>query len=183
MKLRGEVLAVHCSAERRFGKAPVAEVELVAGLGVAGDVHSGARVQHASRVRADPNQPNLRQVHLLSQELLEALASEGFPGIAPGALGENLTTRGLELRALPVGSVLRLGEGALVGLTGLRNPCAQLDAFRPGLLRALTPRDAAGEVVRRAGVMGVVLAGGRVRPGDAIEVSLPPEPHQALRRV
>lgn len=155
----------------------------MAGLGVAGDVHAGARVQHRSRVRADPTQPNLRQVHLLSQELLDALAGEGFPGIAPGALGENVTTRGLDLRALPTGSVLRLGEEALVALTGLRNPCAQLDAFRPGLLRALTPSDEAGQIVRRAGVMGVVIAGGVVRPGDAIEVSLPPGPPRPLQRV
>ena len=175
--------SVHRSAERRFGKEPVPEIQLVAGLGVAGDVHSDARVQHRSRVRADPSQPNLRQVHLLSQELLAALADEGFPGVAPGALGENLTTRGLELRSLPTGSVLRLGATALIALTGLRNPCAQLDAFRPGLLRALTPRDALGELVRRAGVMGVVVAGGRDRPGDVIEVSLPPGPPLPLQRV
>lgn len=177
------IAAVHRSAERRFGKEPAPEIQLVAGLGVAGDVHSGARVQHRSRVLADPSQPNLRQVHLLSEELLAALADEGFPEISPGALGENLTTRGIELRSLPVGSVLRIGSTALIALTGLRNPCAQLDTFRPGLLRALTPRDTSGALIRRAGVMGVVVAGGVVRPGDAIALSLPPEPHQALQRV
>ena len=181
--LGGVTAAVHRSAERRFGKEPVTELQLVAGLGVAGDVHSGARVQHRSRVLADPSQPNLRQVHLLSEELLSALSEEGFSGIAPGALGENLTTRGLDLRSLPTGSVLRLGATALIALTGLRNPCAQLDAFRPGLLRALSPRDDSGGLVRRAGVMGVVLAGGLVRPGDAIEVSLPPGPPLPLQRV
>jgi MOSC domain-containing protein YiiM len=179
----GVVAAVHRSGARQFGKEPVEEITLVAGLGVEGDVHSGARVQHRSRVRADPSQPNLRQVHLLSEELLSALAEEGFSGIAPGALGENLTTRGIDLLALPTGTVLRLGDRALVALTGLRNPCAQLDAFRSGLLRALSPRDASGQIVRRAGVMGVVVIGGLVRAGDAIQISLPPGTALPLQRV
>ncbi len=130
----------------------------------------------------DPSQPNLRQVHLIAAELFTELNKHGF-AVAPGALGENITTQGIDLIALPKGARLRIGAGALIEITGLRNPCAQIDAFRDGLLRAVLGRDVAGRLVRKAGVMGVVLAGGSVRPGDSISIMLPPLPHLPLARV
>lgn len=176
------VLAVHRSAVHEFSKEPVDEIELVAGLGVAGDAHMGAQVQHRSRVAADPSQPNLRQVHLIHAELFTHVAAQGYE-VAPGQLGENITTEGIDLLDLPVGTVLRIGGEALVSLTGLRNPCQQIDAFLDGLLGAVLDRDDAGRLRRLAGVMSVVVHGGVVRPGDAIEVALPPEPHRPLERV
>jgi MOSC domain-containing protein YiiM len=146
-------------------------------------VHAGETVKHRSRVRKDPTQPNLRQVHLIHTELHEELAGRGFPVIAPGQMGENVTTSGVELLSLPRGTRLRLGQEAVVEVTGLRNPCNQLDEIAPGLMKAVLDRDADGEVVRKSGVMGVVLQGGEVRPGDAIEVELPTEPHVRLEPV
>jgi MOSC domain-containing protein YiiM len=175
-------MAVHASGEHEFSKAGVSEITLVAGLGVAGDAHNGATVRHRSRVAVDASQPNLRQVHLLASELFAELVAKGYV-IRPGDLGENVTTAGIDLIDLPVGSVLRLGEQALVGVTGLRNPCQQIEAFRKGLLREVAYKDAGGRLVRKAGVMAVVLLGGVVRPGDAIECSLPPGPARALERV
>lgn len=171
------MLAVARSPRHGFSKDVVDGIALLAGVGVEGDAHAGAAVQHRSRLRADPTQPNLRQVHLLHGELLDEF------GVDPGALGENVTTRGIDLLSLPVGSVLALGEQALVCLTGLRNPCAQIEAFRPGLLRQVVHRDAAGQAVLLAGVMGVVVAGGGVRAGDAVRVALPPGPPRPLERV
>ncbi|MGF1600095.1 MAG: MOSC domain-containing protein [Acidimicrobiales bacterium] len=178
----GQVIAVHRSDQHDFSKQKVETVELVAGVGVAGDVHAGSSVQHRSRVALDPGQPNLRQVHLLASEVLESLAGAG-PPVAPGDLGENITTSGIDLHALGVGTVLRIGESALVAVTGLRNPCAQIDDFRPGLLRQLRYRDDDGVLVRRAGIMGVVVLGGVVSVGDGIEASAPPGPHRPLDRV
>lgn len=178
----GTVVAVHVSPEHRFSKVAVEAVELVAGVGVAGDAHAGPVVRHRSRVRADPSQPNLRQVHLLPLEVLDALAAAGHE-VAPGALGENVTTEGVDLHALGVGAVLALGGDALVALTGLRNPCGQIEGFRSGLLDQVRTRDADGRLVRRAGVMGVVVRGGTVRTGDGIEVAVPPGPHHPLERV
>ncbi len=175
-----EVIAVHRSAAHSFSKQPVAEVELVEGLGVIGDAHAGTTVQHLSRVARDPSQPNLRQVHLMHAELFDELAAHGHP-VGPGELGENVTTRGLALLDLPVGTRLRLGE-AVVTLTGLRNPCAQIDRFRPGLLAHVVRRTEDG-IERLAGVMGIVSRSGRVAPGQRILVELPPEPHHALSPV
>jgi MOSC domain-containing protein YiiM len=169
------VVGVHRSGRHQFSKTPVEEVVLVAGLGVEGDCHAGARVRHRSRVRRDPDQPNLRQVHLFAAELLDDLVAEGHD-VGPGALGENVTTRGLDLLGLATGTTLRLGDGALVSVTGLRNPCVQIDRFSPGLMGRLIGRDADGAVVRLAGVMGVVVLGGTVRAGDAIDVAPPPGP-------
>ena len=177
-----EVVAVHRSGEHSFSKPDQRSVRLVAGMGVEGDAHFGARVQHRSRVRVDPDQPNLRQVHLLPAELLDALAANGFV-VAPGALGENVTTEGLDLVALPVATVLRLGRDALIAVTGLRNPCRQIDGLTSGLLGQVRRRSDDGEVVRRAGVMAVVVRSGVVRPGDEIGVSLPPLPHDPLAPV
>jgi MOSC domain-containing protein YiiM len=180
--MAGQVAAVSRSGVHGFSKAGEAAIRLVAGLGVAGDAHAGATVRHRSRVARDPSQPNLRQVHLLHAELFEELAAQGFD-IAPGALGENVTTRGIDLLGLPTGTLLRLGGEALVAVTGLRNPCLQLDRYRPGLMAATLGRDAAGGLVRKAGVMAVVLQGGEVRPGDAIAVAPPPGPALPLQPV
>lgn len=178
----GGVTAVSRSAGHTFSKQAERVIRLLAGLGVEGDAHAGETVKHRSRVRADPTQPNLRQVHLIHAELHDELRAAGFR-VEAGELGENVTTRGVDLLALPVGTRLFLGPEAVVELTGLRNPCAQIDHFQPGLLAAVLGRDAEGNVVRKAGVMGIVLAGGEVRPGDAVRVELPPEPHRRLERV
>jgi len=176
------VESLHRSSSHDFSKARCDRVELVAGVGVVGDAHAGPLVQHRSRVAADPSRPNLRQVHLIPQELLDALADAGHD-VGPGALGENVTTRGLDLHDLPAGAVLQLGDTALVALTGLRNPCRQIEAFRSGLLAHVRPRGEDGSVRLRAGVMGVVVLGGVVEVGDAIEVTLPPGPPRPLERV
>lgn len=178
----GVVVAVCVSPAHTFGKEPQPAVRLLAGLGVEGDAHLGTTVKHRSRVAADPTQPNLRQVHLIHAELHDELRADGFD-VAPGQMGENVTTRGVDLLALPVGTLLRLGAEAVVEVTGLRNPCHQLDAFRPGLMAAVLDRDPAGKLIRKSGVMGVVRTGGEVKPGDAVTVELPPPPHRALEKV
>ena len=165
-----------------FSKAAESSIVLIAGLGVEGDAHSGETVQHRSRVARDPTQPNLRQVHLLHVELLEELRAVGHD-VKPGEFGENVTTRGIDLLALPTGTLLFLGADAVVEVTGLRNPCRQIEDFQPGLLGLVVGRDAYGNVVRKAGIMGVVVAGGAVQPGDVIGVRLPPWPHRPLAPV
>ena len=180
--MSGSVTAVSRSGAHTFGKGNVGSVRLLAGLGVEGDAHMGATVKHRSRVARDPTQPNLRQVHLIHAELHDELRAAGFE-VAPGEMGENVTTRGVDLLSLPAGARLRLGDEAVVEVTGLRNPCAQIDRFQPGLLAAVLGRDAEGRLVRKAGVMAVVLAGGEVRPGDAVQVELPPEPRRPLEVV
>jgi MOSC domain-containing protein YiiM len=180
--MSGRVEAVSQASAHRFSKQPRMWIRLLAGLGVEGDAHLGTTVQHRSRVARDPSQPNLRQVHLLHRELLEELAGQGFV-IGPGDIGENILTRGVDLLGLPTGTVLRIGAAAKVRVTGLRNPCLQLDRFRLGLMAATLDRDTSGGLVRKAGVMGVVLTDGEVRPGDAIEVVLPEPPHRRLQPV
>jgi MOSC domain-containing protein YiiM len=180
--VHGTVTAVSRSARHTFSKPNEAGIRLLAGLGVAGDAHLGETVKHRSRVARDPSQPNLRQVHLIHSELHGELGAAGFT-VSAGDLGENVTTRGVDLLGLPTGTRLRLGDAAVVEVTGLRNPCVQLDRFQQGLLAAVLGRDADGEVVRKAGIMGVVVAGGEVRPGDPIRVELPPGPHRPLRPV
>ncbi len=177
-----EVVAVHRSAVHAFSKDTVESVRLLEGLGVEGDAHAGATVKHRSRVRRDPTQPNLRQVHLIHEELLAETRAHGYD-VAPGALGENITTRGVDLLELPRDARLHLGPTAVVRITGLRNPCSQIDDFQPGLLNVVLEKRPDGDVVRKTGVMGVVEAGGEVRPGDEIRVELPPEPHARLERV
>ncbi|MEO1089216.1 MAG: MOSC domain-containing protein [Pseudomonadota bacterium] len=167
------VVAAVCSrAEHQFSKPTRPSIELVVGEGVVGDAHRGTTVKHRSRVAADPTKPNLRQVHLIHEELFAELAALGF-ALRPGVVGENVTTRGLDLLALSTGTCLRLGPDAVVEVTGLRNPCKQLNDFQPGLMQACLGVDSTGKVVRKAGVMAVVVAGGIVRPGDPVEVSLP----------
>ena len=177
--MSGHVVSVACGRSHNFSKLTQMWIRLVAGLGVEGDAHQGATVKHRSRVARDPTQPNLRQVHLLHTELLDDLRPRGFD-IGPGQIGENILTRGLDLLGLPTGALLHLGDAAVVEITGLRNPCVQLDRFRPGLMAATLDRDAAGNLIRKAGIMGVVVAGGIVRPDDPIRVALPPEPHVPL---
>ena len=176
------VIAVSRSPRHGVGKQSEESIRLIEGEGVDGDAHRGRTVKHRSRRRKDPDLPNLRQVHLIHAELHEELGEAGFT-VGPGEMGENVTTRGVALLALPVGARLRLGGEAVVELTGLRNPCTQLDGLEPGLMQAVLDRDEDGELVRKSGVMGIVLAGGEVRPGDAIEVELPPEPHRPLAPV
>ena len=177
------VEAVSSGTSHGIGKENGDVIRLVEGHGVDGDVHAGVTVKHRSRVRKDPTQPNLRQVHLIHRELHEELAAQGFREIAPGEMGENVTTSGVDLLALPSGARLRLGADAVVEVTGLRNPCKQLDGLAPGLMKATLERDDDGELVRKAGVMGVVVEGGEVRPGDPIAVELPAGPHVRLAPV
>jgi MOSC domain-containing protein YiiM len=176
------VEAVHRSAAHTFTKPEQPSIRLLAGLGVEGDAHLGATVKHRSRVARDPSQPNRRQVHLIHGELLDELRAAGF-AVKPGDLGENVTTRGLDVLALPAGTRLHMGREAVIEVTGLRNPCAQLDRFQTGLMAAVLDRDAEGRPVRKSGIMGVVLSGGEVRAGDPIRVELPPAPHRPLAPV
>ncbi|MDQ2748200.1 MAG: MOSC domain-containing protein [Actinomycetota bacterium] len=176
------VSAVGRDDAHRFSKTAAEHIELLVGLGVAGDAHAGVTVQHRSRVRRDPSQPNLRQVHLIHAELHDELAGLGF-AVRAGDMGENVTTRGLDLLALPAGARLHLGQTAVVEVTGLRNPCLQLDRFARGLMAAVLDRAADGSPIRKAGVMGVVRAGGAVRAGDPIAVELPHGPHRPLEPV
>ncbi len=181
-RMTGIVAAVSRDPRHGFSKPTQDSIRLVAGLGVENDAHMGETVKHRSRVRRDPTQPNLRQVHLIHAELLDELRETGF-AVAAGDIGENVTTRGVDLLGLPTGARLHLGEAAVVEVTGLRNPCLQLDRFQPGLMAAVLGRDAQGGFVLKAGIMAIVLAGGEVRPGDPIEIELPPEPHRPLVRV
>jgi MOSC domain-containing protein YiiM len=176
------VVAVCRDGEHRFSKTPVDEIVLLPGLGVQGDAHIGVTVQHRSRVAADPTQPNLRQVHLIHAELFAEVGEHGF-SVEPGQLGENLTTRGIDLLSLPQGTLLHVGDEAVVELTGLRNPCQQINTFESGLLKEVLTKNPGGEVVRKAGVMSVVLTGGVVRRGDPIVAKLPATPHRPLEPV
>jgi MOSC domain-containing protein YiiM len=178
----GAVAAVARSEDHTMSKPVRDSIVLVAGLGVEGDAHQGVRVKHRSRVRRDPMAPNLRQVHLIHEELLDELGAKGFE-LAPGQLGENVTTRGVDLLRLPTGTRIHLGATAVVELTGLRNPCSQLDGLREGLMAAMLDRDEEGGLVRKAGVMGIAVAGGEVRAGDPIRVEPPSEPHRPLEPV
>jgi MOSC domain-containing protein YiiM len=176
------VVAVSSDGGHRFSKPVQRSIRLLEGLGVEGDAHLGVTVQHRSRVAKDPSQPNLRQVHLIHEELFDELSAAGYR-LAPGAIGENITTRGIDLLGLPRGARLHIGESAIVAVTGLRDPCRQLNDYQAGLMQAVLGRDGEGNLVRKAGIMGVVLAGGDVHAGDPIRVELPPQPHLKLERV
>jgi MOSC domain-containing protein YiiM len=178
--MSGQVVAVSRSPGHTFSKRNADAIRLLAGLGVEGDAHAGEKVRHRSRVARDPDQPNLRQVHLIAAELYDELRAAGFP-VVPGQLGENVTTRGVDLLGLGAGTRLRLAD-ATVEVTGLRNPCRQLDALHRGLMAAVLDRDDRGRLIRRAGVMGIVLTGGTVRPGDAVRIE-PPAGHVPLAPV
>lgn len=177
-----KILSVSRSPRHGFSKPANLSITLLEGLGVEGDAHQGRTVKHRSRVRVDPTQPNLRQVHLLQAEVFADLRDAGFT-IGPGEIGENITTSGIDLLALPRGTRLHLGDTAIVEVTGLRNPCTQLNTHQPGLMQALLGRDDENRLVLKAGIMGIVIAGGTLHPGDAIRAELPPQPHERLERV
>lgn len=178
----GTVVAVSRSAAHTFSKPVQERIQLLAGLGVEGDAHMGETVKHRSRAARDPDLPNLRQVHLIHAELHEELRAAGFE-VSAGQMGENITTRGIDLLGLPAGARLHIGDTAVVEVTGLRNPCKQLDDLQQGLMAAVLDRDEQGQLIRKAGVMGIVVSGGEVKPGDPIVLELPPGPHQPLEVV
>ncbi|MFO6448532.1 MOSC domain-containing protein [Erythrobacter sp. NE805] len=182
MPQAGRVIAVARDGAHRFSKEVVEAITIVGSLGVEGDAHAGVTVKHRSRVKVDPTQPNLRQVHLIHAELFDEVAAQGH-AVRPGDLGENITTAGIDLLSLPRGTVLAIGEEVRLEVTGLRNPCAQIDAFRPGLLKAVLDRGPDGTLIRKAGIMSIVRAGGTVQAGDPIRAELPPPPFLPLERV
>jgi MOSC domain-containing protein YiiM len=176
------VVAVSSSSHHSMRKSNQLLIRLIAGHGVEGDAHAGETVKHRSRRKRTPHAPNLRQVHLIHAELHDELLARGI-SVGPGDMGENVTTRGIDLLSLPVGTRVRLGDRATVEITGLRNPCRQLDDLHPGLMTATLARSPNGALLRKAGVMSVVLIGGEVRPGDQIVVELPGAPHRRLEPV
>jgi MOSC domain-containing protein YiiM len=180
--MNAKVEAVFKSNTHTMNKLEQPKIMLLEGLGVEGDAHMGVTVKHRSRVAADPTQPNLRQVHLIHSELHDELQARGFQ-IKAGQMGENITTRGIDLLSLSRGTKMFLGETAMLEITGLRNPCTQLEGLQDGLMNAVLDRDKAGNLIRKAGIMGIVLMGGEVKPGDAIRVEFPSEPHERLQRV
>jgi MOSC domain-containing protein YiiM len=178
----GSIVAVSLRSQHRFSKTPGLSVRLLAGLGVEGDAHMGERVKHVYDARKDASQPNLRQVHLIHAELFDELRGKGFV-VYPGELGENITTLGIGLLYLPAATRLHLGASAVVEITGLRDPCIQIEKFQKGLMAAMLDSAANGRLIRKTGVMGIVISGGEVRPGDAIDIELPALPHQPLQPV
>ena len=178
----GVVVAVSSSSTHTIAKPTQERIRLLAGLGVQGDAHQGATIKHRSLVARDPKRPNLRQVHLIHAELHDELREAGIR-VEAGQMGENITTRGVDLLGLPCGTRLVLGDGAVVEITGLRSPCVQLDSIQSGLMRATLGRDDDGNVLYKAGVMSIVVSDGEVRPGDSIAVELPPRPHRRLEPV
>lgn len=167
----------HC-----FSKSRLTQIQLIKGIGVEGDVHAGEKVKHRSRVAKDPTQPNLRQVHLMHSELFLELRQKGFT-VLPGQLGENITTEGIQLLELPRDTILKIGSSVQIKITGLRNPCSQLNDFQEGLMQAVLDKDDHGNLIRKAGIMGVVLEGGKIEINDRIEIVIPPKPHFVLERV
>lgn len=180
--MSGRVVAVSVSGTHTMSKPNVTRIRLLQGLGVEGDAHMGATVKHRSRVARDPTQPNLRQVHLIHSELHDELRDKGFD-VSPGLMGENVTTRGVDLLALPQGARLHFTSGPIVEITGLRNPCYQLDGLQKGLMAATLEKDADSNLIRKAGVMGIVITGGDVVTGDEIRIELPRGAHEALKPV
>ncbi|CAM5572528.1 MOSC domain-containing protein [Streptomyces atroolivaceus] len=181
--MSGRVTTVSSNGTYSFSKPNRESVTLVAGLGVEGDVHAGGTIRHQFRMTYEPDLPNLRQVHLMHEELFDELALKGYD-VAPGQLGENITTRDVDLLGLPTGALLHLGDEAVVEVTGLRNPCAKINDFRQGLLGEVFALDpVSGDFTFRSGIMAVVRHGGTVRPRDAVGIELPPGPHRPLERV
>jgi hypothetical protein len=180
--MTARVVAVSLSGRHSFSKTNQLSIRLVRGLGVEGDAHAGETVKHRSRLAVDPEAPNLRQAHLIHAELFDELRGKGFV-VGPGDLGENITTAGVDLLSLPRGTRLHIGADAIIELTGLRSPCKQIDGFAPGLMNAVLDRDTSGALVRKSGVMGIVIASGEAAPGDAIVVRLPEGAHEKLAPV
>lgn len=180
--LTGKVITVSKSDKHTFNKYLNEKIVLLEGLGVEGDAHMGQKVKHRSRVAKDPNQPNLRQVHLLHSELFDELKEKGFD-VSPGQMGENITTKNVDLLNLPKGSILSIGSTARIEITGLRNPCNQIDTIKMGLMKAVLDKNQDGNLIRKAGVMGIVLTGGVVSVGDEISIEMPSQPYVKLERV
>jgi len=176
---KASVLAVARDAGHNFSKPVCDSINVVTGLGVEGDAHYGKLIQHLYRIKKEPNDPNLRQIHLIHRELHEELRAKGFD-IAPGDMGENVTTQGIDLLGLPRGTVLKFGEEAAVEITGLRNPCYQLNDFREGLMKACLDKAEDGSVIFKSGIMGIILKDGTIKTGDQIRVELPDGPHTPL---
>ncbi len=177
---KSKVIAVSKSGAHTFNKFPCEQITLLKGLGVEGDAHMGAKVKHRFLVRKDPNRPNLRQVHLMHAELFEELENKGFKTINPGQMGENITTSGLDILSLPRNTILAIGSSVQIQITGLRDPCDQFNDIQEGVLNALIFKDDKGNLIRKSGVMGVVLKGGEVKSGDLIQVTLPDKPFLLL---
>lgn len=175
----GAVMSVSRDDQHRFSKPPTKSVRMIAGFGIEGDAHAGATTRHRYLLKKDPERPNLTQVHLIASELFDELADSGF-SVSAGDLGENITTRGLDLLALPLGTRLLLGGDAIVEVTGLRSPCRLINTYQAGLMKAVLGKDAGGRVIRKAGIMSVVVESGVVRPGDRILVELPIGEHVPL---
>lgn len=176
------VLSLSKSEEHNFSKSVCSTITLIKGEGVEGDAHRGVTVKHRSRVKVDPTQPNLRQVHLIHDELIKELQVKGF-NVQASTMGENITTEGIDLLSLPREAELKIGQDAVIKITGLRSPCKQLDSFQKGLTSAVLDKDDEGNLIRKAGIMGVVLVGGNISVGDAIKISFPEKPYFALERV
>jgi len=176
------VISVSKSRSHTFNKYVSSEIILVKGLGVEGDAHKGEKVKHRSRVAKDPNQPNLRQVHLIHSELFEELKEKGFE-VNPGQMGENITTQEIDLLNLPKDTILSIGKTAKIKITGLRNPCKQIDSIKKGLMNAVLDKDKEGNLIRKAGIMGIIIEGGTINAGDEISIKLPTQPHLKLERV
>ena len=177
-----QVTSVSRSGSHSFSKPTCTSIQLIEGLGVEGDAHSGKTVKHRSRVAMDPSQPNLRQVHLIHSELHDELIEQGF-NVARGVMGENITTKGIDLLGLPRDSMLHIGEKAVIQITGLRNPCKQLEDYQKGLLGAVLDKTPDGELIRKSGVMAIVISGGIIKPNDFIKIQFPEKPHKKLERV
>ncbi len=180
--MSAEVVAVSRTPGHTFSKANEETIRLLEGFGVEGDVHAGTTDQHQSHVARNPDAPNLRQVHLIHTEFHDELNGSGF-NVAPGQMGENITTRGVDLLNLPTGTRLHLGDDAVVELTGLRNPCKQLNSIQDGLMNATLEKKEDGTLIRKSGVMSIVISGGDVKAGDTIRVELPDEPHRPMEPV
>lgn len=177
-----QVSAVSKSNTHSFSKTPSTSINLIEGHGVEGDAHSGKTVKHRSRIAKDPSQPNLRQVHLIHSELHDELIEQGFR-VGPGIMGENITTKGIDILGLPRDSLLRIGDNAVIKITGLRNPCKQLEDYQKGLLKALLDKTPDGELIRKSGVMGIVISGGVIKTDDLIKIQLPDKPYHKLECV
>ena len=182
MSKKAQVISVSRSGSHSFSKPTCTSIHLIEGLGVEGDAHSGKTVKHRSRVANEPSQPNLRQVHLIHSELHDELIEQGFR-VTPGVMGENITTKGIDLLGLPRGSLLHIGDKAIIEITGLRNPCKQIDNFQKGLLRAVLDKTPDGELIRKSGIMAIVISGGVIKANDPIEIQLPEKPHYKLECV
>ena len=177
--MNAKVIAVSRKATHKFSKNNQLAIDLVAGFGVSGDAHYGQTVQHRYDKKKDPNRPNLRQVHLIQSELFDWVANKGY-AIAPGDLGENITTRGIDLLALPLGTRLKLGESAIVELTGLRHPCKLINSLGQNLMDVMKDSTPKGEMRPKAGVMSVVIESGKIMPDDEVVVFLPNGPFVPL---